>query len=53
MEIEKLIQDKINSGFTRLEAIASLNLGERSEAAKRCIIKRAKRLQILNSLSNN
>ena len=44
MDIEKEIQRKMNAfGHSRLEVIASMNLGKRSEAAKRALQNRTKR----------
>lgn len=40
MDIEKQIQEKINAtGYSRLDVIASMNLGIRSEAAQRALQK--------------
>lgn len=47
MNIEKEIYNRMQNGYTELEAIAILNLGQRSEAAKRVIEKRAKRVKYL------
>lgn len=48
MNIEKQIIKRMEEyGYTRLEAIASMNLGERSEAAKRALAKRARRRELM------
>lgn len=48
-EIEKIIEESGPIGSTkRLETIARLDLGERSEAAKRVIKKRARTLQLVS-----
>lgn len=47
MDIEKQIIKRMEDyGCTRLEAIASMNLGERSEAAARVLAKRARRREL-------
>lgn len=38
--IELEIQNRVKNGQSRLEAISNMNLGIRSEAAKRCLEKR-------------
>ena len=48
MNIEKQIIKRMEDyGYTRLDAIASMNLGERSEAAKRASANRARRRELL------
>lgn len=47
MDIEKMIRDLQNRGYTRLDAIASLNLGERSKAAARASSNRARRKELV------
>jgi len=48
--MEEKIQDLMNElGCSRLEAIASLHMGERSEAAKRALANRARRLELMDS----
>lgn len=42
---EQQIKSLMESGYSRIEAIANANLGERSEAAKRVIYKRWRRLE--------
>lgn len=50
MDAEKMIIDRMKSrDCSRLEAIASLDFGLRSEAAKRCLVKRARRKQLIES----
>lgn len=50
MDAEKMIIDRMASwNCSRLEAIASLDFGLRSEAAKRCLIKRARRKELIES----
>lgn len=49
MDIEKVIQDRIAStGQSRIEVISKLDLGERSEAAKRVLEKRYRRLELIS-----
>ena len=48
MNIEKQIIKRMEDyGYTRLDAIASMNLGERSEAAKRASANRARRRELV------
>jgi ectoine hydroxylase-related dioxygenase (phytanoyl-CoA dioxygenase family) len=48
MNIEKQIIKRMEDyGYTRLDAIASMNLGERSEAAKRASANRARRRKLM------
>jgi Cft2 family RNA processing exonuclease len=48
MNIEKQIIKRMEDyGYTRLDAIASMNLGERSEAAKRALANRARRRELM------
>jgi len=48
MNIEKQIIKRMEDyGYTRLDAIASMNLGERSEAAKRASANRARRKELM------
>lgn len=50
MDIEKQIQEKINAtGYSRLDVIASMNLGRRSEAAQRASQKRNRRKELMKS----
>ncbi len=50
-EVKQLL-DKCETGFERLEIIAAANLGERSEAAKRALAKRKKRIEERNKKTN-
>lgn len=50
-ELKELL-DKCNNEFERLEIIANANLGERSEAAKRALAKRKKRIEERNKKNN-
>ena len=43
-QITKYVEDK---GCSRLEAIASMNLGERSKAAERALKNRARRKELI------
>ena len=48
MNIEKQIIKRMEDyGYTRLDAIASMNLGERSKAAKRASANRARRRKLV------
>ena len=48
MNIEKQIIKRMEDcGYTRLEAIASMNLGERSKAAARALANRARRKELM------
>lgn len=48
MDIEKQITDRMEQyGYNRLDAIASLNLGERSKAAERASANRARRKELM------
>lgn len=48
--MKKLINQRMADWqCSRLEAIVSLNLGEHSAAAKRCIEKRTQRLELIKS----
>lgn len=50
MDIEKQIQEKINTtGYSRLDVIASMNLGRRSEAAQRASQNRNRRKELMES----
>jgi len=50
MDIEKQIQERINStGYSRLDVIASMNLGKRSEAAQRASQNRRKRNELMEA----
>ena len=50
MDIEKQIQEKINAtGYSRLDIIASMNLGRRSEAAQRASQNRIRRKELMES----
>lgn len=50
MDIEKQIQDKvISTGYSRLDVIASMNLGRRSEAAQRASQNRNRRKELMES----
>lgn len=50
MDIEKQIQEKINAtGYSRLDVIASMNLGRRSEAAQRASQNRNRRKELMES----
>lgn len=49
MDIEKRIVKCIEDiGYTRLDAIASMNLGKRSEAAQKALKNRARRKELMN-----
>jgi len=49
MDIEKQIIKKMeDTGYTRLDAIASMNLGKRSEAAKRASSNRVRRKELMD-----
>ena len=45
----KTLLDKCNNEFERLEIIAAVGLGKRSEAAKRALAKRKKRITNKNN----
>ena len=48
MDIEKQIVKRMEDyGYTRLDAIASMNLGERSKAAKRASANRSRREELM------
>jgi len=48
MDIEKQIQERINNtGYSRLDVIASMNLGKRSEAAQRASQNRTRRKELM------
>lgn len=48
MDIEKQIVKRMEDyGYTRLDAIASMNLGERSKAAERASANRARRKELM------
>ena len=48
MDIEKQIVKRMEDyAYTRLDAIASMNLGERSEAAERASANRARRKELM------
>ena len=48
MNIEKQIIKRMEDyGYTRLDAIASMNLGERSKAAERASANRARRRELM------
>ena len=50
MDIEKQIQEKTNAtGYSRLDVIASMNLGRRSEAAQRASQNRNRRKELMES----
>lgn len=50
MDIEKQIQEKIGAtGYSRLDVIASMNLGRRSEAAQRASQNRNRRKELMES----
>lgn len=49
MEIKQILNDVGKPGsIERLEKIANLNLGERSEAARRVLYKRERRQELMN-----
>jgi ectoine hydroxylase-related dioxygenase (phytanoyl-CoA dioxygenase family) len=49
MDIEKQIIKRMeDTGYTRLDAIASMDLGERSEAAERASQNRARRKELMD-----
>lgn len=48
----KALLDKCATELERLEIIAAANLGERSEAAKRALAKRKKRIEERNKKTN-
>ena len=52
IELKQLI-DKCATELERLEIIAAANLGERSEAAKRALSKRKKRIEERNKKTTN
>jgi hypothetical protein len=53
MDIEKQIQERINStGYSRLDVIASMNLGKRSEAAQRASQNRTRRKELMEAGMN-
>ena len=50
MDIEKEIDEIVNkTGRSRLEVISNMNLGPRSDAAKRVIEKRNRRKELIES----
>lgn len=50
MDTEKQIQEKIAAtGYSRLDVIASMNLGRRSEAAQRASQNRNRRKELMES----
>ena len=50
MDIEKEIQSRIEyTGYSRLDVIANMNLGRRSEAARRALQNRTRRKELMDS----
>ena len=50
MDIEKEISKRVlETGYSRLDIIASMNLGRRSEAAQRASKKRIRRKELMDS----
>ena len=53
MDIEKEIQERINiTGYSRLDVIASMNLGKRSQAAQRASQNRTRRKELMEAGMN-